>query len=178
MADWIKIKNEYITTSISYRKLAVKHNVSFATLRARAEKENWVELRKTQKHKTSTKLAQKTADVLVDKEVNRIARVLSLSDRLSDKLEQAIDELDKMLVTHKTKTKTVEYNHNIAIGKPTKEIIKEEEELLSIDSIIDKAGLKQLASALKDIKDIQSNNKETVDTTKLDDILKAVSDVD
>ena len=41
MTDWIAIKNDYINTDISYRKLAGKYNVSFATLRARAKKEDW-----------------------------------------------------------------------------------------------------------------------------------------
>lgn len=176
MIDWIKIKNEYINGNISYRKLAEKYNISFSALRLVAEKEKWVDLKKEQQHKISTKLAQKTADLIVDKEVDRIARITFLADRLSDKLEQAIEELDRAMVTHKTKIKTVEYNHEIAKGKPTKEVIEEEEKLIEVIGIIDKAGLKQLTAALKDIKDIQTADNNT-DTTTLDRVIEVLDAV-
>lgn len=152
--EWLKIKNEYINTGISYRKLAEKHNVSFATLQVRAKKESWTNERDKQYDKVETMVRQKTANVIVGKEVDRIARITSLADQLSDKLEQAIEELDRTMVTHKKKTRTIEYKDKQATGKPTKETIEEEEKLVEIASIIDKAGLKQLTGALKDIKEI------------------------
>lgn len=177
-SNWTKIKNEYATTNISYRALALKHKVSFASLRFNAEKEHWTELRKTHRHKFSTKLAQKTVDTQVNKEIDRISRISSIADRLIDKMERAIDELDRAIVSNKKKTKIVEYNHDVAIGKPTKEVIEETETLVEVTSIIDRAGLKQLSSALKDLKDIQvASSASTSDNTKLDDVLKAVTDV-
>lgn len=38
MADWLKIKTEYISTTISQRDLAVKHGVNQKTLERRAKK--------------------------------------------------------------------------------------------------------------------------------------------
>lgn len=40
MSKWDDIKTEYITTDIGTRPLAEKHNVSYSTLRKRAEREN------------------------------------------------------------------------------------------------------------------------------------------
>lgn len=156
--DWIKIKNEYITTNISQRKLAEKYKVSASTLMQKANRENWAKENKQTVSKIEARMKQKAIEKIADKEVNRIARIGTLADRLSDKLEQAIEELDRAMVTHKTKTKTIEYDNEFP--KPTKEVIEEEEQLIEISSIIDKAGLKQLASALKDIKDIQTATTE------------------
>ena len=155
MADvnWLAIKNEYINTNISYRKLAEKYSVSFATLRARAKKEDWVAQRTAQQHKVSTAVARKSAAVVVKKEVDRVARVTSAADALLEKLEQAIGQLDNYIVTNKRKIKTVEYDNKS--GKLSKEVTTETENLEVVDGVVDRLGLRQLASALKDLKDVQ-----------------------
>lgn len=45
MSKWDDIKTEYITTDIGTRPLAEKHNVSYSTLRKRAEREKWAQKR-------------------------------------------------------------------------------------------------------------------------------------
>lgn len=162
MPDWIKIKNEYINTNISYRKLAEKYNVSFSTLQVRGKKERWKNERDKQCDKVEAKIRQKTADVIVKKEIKQIDRKYELADRLLDKLERAIEELDLSLVTNKRKVRTIEYKDDKAIGKPTKEVIDETEEILKMSGIVDRAGIKQLASALKDIRDVQSEKDDSV----------------
>lgn len=154
-ADWLKIKSEYITTEISYRDLAQKHDVSFSTLQVRAKNEKWKDERIRHRDNVGAKLRQKTVDVIVQKEARIIDRKYALSEKLLDKMEKAIEELDLLMVTNKKRIRTIEYNDNTAVGKPTKETIDDTETILQMASIIDRAGLKQLASALKDIKDIQ-----------------------
>lgn len=58
-ANWDKIKNEYITSRISYRNLAEKYNVSFSTLKDRAKREEWFKKRKEFRNKVDTKTTQK-----------------------------------------------------------------------------------------------------------------------
>lgn len=175
--DWLKVKNEYVNTNISYAKLAKKHEINISTLTKKAVAEKWADIRKQTVSKIEAKMKQKTADVIVDKEVNRIARITSLADRLSDKLELAIEELDRTMVTHKTKTKTIEYNYDKVAGKPTKEVIEEEEKLIEVVGIIDKMGLKQLTAALKDIKDIQIERDSQADTATIDLVSSVLSEV-
>lgn len=93
--DWIKIKNEYINTNISYRKLADKYKVSKNQVANRAKDENWQELRKKQRDKIETKLGQKTADKIVDAEVDRIGRLLTSADTAQKKIDQALKQLTK-----------------------------------------------------------------------------------
>lgn len=176
--DWKKIKNEYITTNISQRKLAEKYNISASTLTKRANREQWHKTSNNISNKVATKTEEKLIEKFSDKEVDRIARISSLADQLSDKLEQAIKELDRTMVTHKTKTRVIEYKNSNALSKPTKETIEEDEQLLEVSSIIDKNGLKQLTGALKDIKEIQTTISDKIQVvTEIDPLSKALQEL-
>lgn len=156
MADWQAIKTEYITTDTSYRKLAQKYGIHYKVISERGKDEGWVELRSQHRDKTLTK----TLDKISDKQANKMARIDQLTDRLLDKLERAIDELDMQLYKHTDKTKVIEYNNDRRPDKPTKETIHEEEKLLEAKTIVDRQGLKQIASALRDIKEVKMLRSE------------------
>lgn len=164
--DWIAVRNEYINGNCGYRKLAEKYGIPFGTLRARAKKEKWPKLREKQMHRISTKTAQKTAEQIAKQEAERAARIYAASDELLIRIEQAIRELDQAQVSHKKKTKTVEYKDKRAAGKPTKEIVTEVEDLVTVPSIVDRKGLQQIATALKavwDIAETDSSGEEIED---------------
>lgn len=155
--NWEAIKCEYITDSTtSYRKLAEKYGISYNAIGNRARKENWQE----QRDQYSTKTVTKALEKISDKKADKMARIDDLADKLLDKLEQAITELDLQLFKHTDKTKVIEYNNDRRPDKPTKETIHEEEKLLEAKSIVDRQGLKQIASALKDIKDVKMLRSE------------------
>ena len=156
MADWQAIKTEYITTDTSYRKLAQKYGIHYKVISERGKAEDWVELRSQHRDKTLTK----TLDKISNKQSDKMARLDKLTDKLLDKLEQAIEELDLQLAKHTDKTKTIEYDNDRRPDKPTKETIHEEEKLLEVKSIVDRQGLKQIASALKDIKEVKMLRSE------------------
>lgn len=156
MADWKKIKTEYITTDTSYRKLAQKYGIHYKVISARGKAEGWVELRSQHKDKTITK----TLDKISDKQADKMSRIDDLADLLLEKLEQAITELDLQLAKHTDKTKTIEYDNDRRPDKPTREVVHEEEKLLEVKSIVDRQGLKQIASALKDIKEVKMLRSE------------------
>ena len=89
MADcnWKKIKTEYITTDVSLRKLAAKHNVGESTLFARASKEKWVEQREQHQSKT----VAKTIDAISKKQVDRAANLVSVADILLAKVKDLVE---------------------------------------------------------------------------------------
>ena len=62
MADWRKIKTEYITTDTSYRDLCKKHNVAYSTLSRKAKAEHWPELRTQNESKLTSKVVEKVID--------------------------------------------------------------------------------------------------------------------
>ena len=156
MADWKTIEAEYITTDTSYRKLAQKYGVSYQAICRRSQENGWIEKREQHTNKTVSKAIGKISN----RQAGKIARIDHLADKLLEKLEQAIDELDLQLCKHTDKTKTIEYNNEERPDKPTKEIIHEEEKLLEVKSIIDRQGLKQISSALKDIKEVKMLQSE------------------
>ncbi len=150
--DWTAIRKEYITDeSSSYRKLAKKYGVSLTAITNKAKQENWVEKRRQFKDKTTAK----TIEVLSDKSADKLTRVMDITDKLLNKIERAVEELDIQLFKDVVKTKVIEYNHDLRPDKPTKETIHEEEKVIEVKSIVDRSGLKAIASALRDIKEIQ-----------------------
>jgi len=90
-------------------------------------------------------------------------------NKLIDKLEEATQELNKYIIRNKVKQKEVIYDNKTM--KPSKETILENEDIKFIEGDIDRNGLKQLTSSLKDLKEILS---ETV----VDDILEYHLDSD
>ena len=146
--DWIKIKNEYINGNISYRKLAEKYGISTTAICNRAKAEKWVDLKKKQLNKTCTKVIQKTADKIVDRNV----RLLEISDKLTSKINKAVEELDMRLTEQ---------------GKVDVDMVE-----------VDR--LNKLTKALKDIKDIQTAytdvSAEGKNTVKLNSILEQLKD--
>lgn len=88
MADWQKIKTEYITMDTSYRKLAQKYGVDQATIARRAKKEDWVSSRQQHADKTQAKIL--TADT--KNKADRAARLMTVADKLLQKVEQAVDQ--------------------------------------------------------------------------------------
>lgn len=162
MAEWNKIKNEYINGYISQRKLAEKHGIPYQTLRDRAIKEKWNDRRKAQRAKIGEKTEQKTAEILADREAKRLLRISDAADRLLEKIEEATEQLDQFIITNRVRQKEVKYvSAKAGFGKPQKEIVKEVEDKRVIKADhLDRMGLKQLASALKDLKDIQFTDRE------------------
>ncbi len=146
--DWIKIKNEYINTSISYRKLAEKHDIAFQTLRDKALKDKWFECRKKQREKISIKTAQKTADKIAKAEADRITKVLDLADKISPKIIKAIDQLETVLVDNK----------KINTG------------------IVDTYKLRQIIQSIKDLKDIVKTDNQNNDD-EVNKNMKALSEL-
>ena len=92
MADWEKIKAEYLTTDISMRDLAQKYGVHYTTIGKKAAKEDWQTQRQQQADKTLTKML--TADT--KKKVDRASRLMTVADKLLRKVEQAVDDEQPM----------------------------------------------------------------------------------
>ena len=95
MADWQKIKTEYITTDTSYRKLAKKHGVSHVQIGNVGKQENWVELRRQHLDKTLTK----TVDTISNMQVDRATKLISVADLLLDRVKSLVEDNPELLVS-------------------------------------------------------------------------------
>ena len=93
--DWVQIKAEYISGTMSASKLAEKYEVSVYAIRKRSGKERWQELRKQNQSETANKIAEKINTEKVKKTVREIDRVVAVASKLITKLNRAVNELDK-----------------------------------------------------------------------------------
>ena len=157
--DWNAIRYDYLTSDMSYKDLCTKHGVKYGALSKIASKEGWHSARKEGKSSL----------------VSREERILSISDTLLDKIEKSISELDRCVVKCKERTKTLEYDYDTK--KPINEIVEEKEDIQIIEGMIDKMGLKQLVSTLKDIKDIHRSIEGTDETAEEDGGVIILSEV-
>lgn len=82
----------------------------------------------------------------------RQKRILEISDRILDKVDAALLEVDRTVMKIKEKEKIVEYDSDLK--KPVSEKHTETEKVEIVDSVIDTSSLKQIVATLKDIKDI------------------------
>ena len=162
--DWLMIKNEYITGCGSMRELAEKHGVSQSVLRHRAAAERWKDERTNTAQKQHKKIVQTVVQKTADRESDRIVRLLSIGDRLADCLDQAAGELDRQTVKRSVKTKEVEYGDPDAKGRPTREVVREDVEIVDVGGLpIDRIGLRQLAATLKDLRDVAQTGRTDED---------------
>lgn len=160
--DWLKIRNEYIAGGGSYRALAEKYEVSLDTVKRRASAEGW----KNERTKTAPKIHQKTVRKVVertsDKAADRIVHLLSIGDRLAEKLERAANDLGEYY-TVKRKTSHVEKDDD---DKP---VAVEETAEIAVQgpSAINGANLRQLAATLKDLRDVAQTGRTDEDDAAL-----------
>lgn len=89
MADIAEVKQEYITTDLSYRNLADKFGMSLSKISKAAKAENWPEERKQFRDKCNTKTLNRASNTIAKRRV----RVLDAADRLLDKWESCLEKV-------------------------------------------------------------------------------------
>lgn len=89
--NWLKIKLEYETTSISQRKLSDKYSVSYNTLKDKANREKWAKSKIETHIKITSKARQKTIDKISKEESNRNLKHLQSWDKLLNEVENRVD---------------------------------------------------------------------------------------
>lgn len=124
----------------------------------------WKEKKVLKEDKKSTKTIEKVIEKESEKEAQQIVDIKSIANDLALKIIKANSELNMHIARNKKKTKIVEYDYKC--NKPSKETINEQEEIKSYIDIIDRKGLKELTSALKDINDIVNNKQNENNTTQ------------
>ena len=144
--NWIKIRNEYETTNISYRKLAEKYNVSFKTLSPRAKREAWTKTKEEIQDKIRTKTGQKS----IEKISNRNARHIAMMDKVLDKVDKVLDDqltkelffgelIDKGVINHNKLAKMMDIIEKVQKGHRVAEDIIDAKDINKLD--IDKQKL-------------------------------------
>ena len=87
MADWKKLKKEYVAGGCSYRSLSAKYGVPFGSLRRVAAKEHWTDLRAQAEAKADTDIVE-----AVGKQNGKMGKeIYAAADLLLRKLLEAVE---------------------------------------------------------------------------------------
>ena len=148
--DWVKIRTEYVTTGISQRELANKYNLSLSGISKKAKAEDWVKKRESYQNRRATKVERKVIERDVEKTWTQMERLAKATDKLLEKVEIAIEQLDKVIVVE-----TVNTVKNIKLKNGNKRVTTKSRKAKSSKvSVLDRKGLQELSTTLKNIKDI------------------------
>lgn len=90
----------------------------------------------------------------------RQKKLSKVADRLLDKICQAVEELDVQLVTEVCKEKEVYYDNEDKPGKVTREVTHETKKITRVDVPVDRDGIRELASALKEVQALSREENE------------------
>lgn len=170
--DWKQLEKEYIlsdykSVSAFLKDKNIKQNGS-----TKKSTKGWKNKKVLKEEQKSTKIIEKVIEKESEKEAQQIADIKSIANELAFNVLKANSELNRHIARSKTKTKTVTYDPKAL--KPSKEVTKEQEEVNEYISIIDRQGLKMLASALKDLNEILANKKEN-DTNNINQNIQNIA---
>lgn len=149
---WNELKKEYLLGDYKSIKTFCKDKNIPYNGNTKVQTNGWSNEKGIKEAQKSDKIIEKVIEKEAEKEAKKIVNVKDTAEALLIKINESIGELNKYYSRDKKKSKTVEYDYKV--GKPKKEITEEIEEIREFQSIIDKLGLKNLASALKDVNDI------------------------
>lgn len=130
--DWKEIKAEYIAGGTSYRKLAAKYSVPFSTLKDRAKREKWTDLKTQAQHNADTTLTQSIGEQNGAYTVS----IHTVADKLLEKITDLLEDKD----AHHMSIGTQGIKHLTSALKDIKDIkdIKSDIDLKEQNARIDK----------------------------------------
>lgn len=90
--DWNRIREEYITTDVGYRKLSEKWNVSFNTLKDRAKREMWFSKREHFRADVRTKTLRVVSDYTIKSGAEKLINLKRAADSLTDLINAVLQD--------------------------------------------------------------------------------------
>lgn len=175
--DWKQLEKEYILSDYKTVSSFLKDKGINNNAYIRRVTKGWKEKKSQNSDKKVAKIIEKVTEKESEKEAQQIADIKSIANDLALNIIKANNQLETYIVKNKKKTKKVKYDYKVS--KPSEEEVTEKEEIEIMEGIIDRQGLKMLASALKDLNEIIGENKDTNKETlnKLDEVLKGLGGV-
>lgn len=128
MADWQKIKTEYITKGTSYRKLAQQHGLSYRSVADKGSSEGWVELRNQYLTKTTSDIV----DAVGAQDVTRATKLQTVADKVLSMVEAYIEASGPLEIDSQS------MKHISGVLKDIKEVLRSPKDLEEQDARIAK----------------------------------------
>ena len=175
--DWKQLEKEYILGDYKSVSAFLKDKEITNNAYTRRNTKGWKAKKSQNTDRKVAKIIEKVTEKEAETEAQQIVDIKSIANDLALNIIKANSQLETYIVKNKKKTKKVKYDYKLS--KPNEEEITEEEKIDTMTGIIDRQGLKMLASALKDLNEIIGNDKETNQEAleKLDEVLKELGGV-
>lgn len=175
--DWKQLEKEYILSNYKSVSAFLKDKGINNNGTTRKHTSGWKDKKRQKEDKKATKTIEKTIEKESEKEAQQIVDIKSIANDLALNIIKANSQLETYMVKSKKKTKKVKYDYKSM--KPKEENIEEHEEIEKMQGIIDRQGIKMLASALKDLNDILADKKENnkIDLNNAREILVKIKEV-
>lgn len=152
--SWAEIEAEYINSGISQKALADKYGIKLSTLQKQSAKGKWSEKRQRYAKKKRKKVTDKLHDKDVRKTVKDIERVCDAAGRLIEKVNRAINQLDKQtyitLDDLKVETKEEVSEESSRFHQTKRRKMK----TARMDALIDTKRMSEISRTLRDLKEI------------------------
>lgn len=156
--DWKQLEKEYILSDYKSVSAFLKDKDIKNNGTTRKHTSGWKDKKRQKEDKKATKTIEKVTEKEAEKEAQQIVDIKSIANDLALNIIKANSQLETYIVKNKKKTKKVKYDYKVS--KPKEEEIIEEEQIDTMEGIIDRQAVKQLASALKDLNEILTDKKE------------------
>lgn len=99
MPDWAKLKEEYVSGTMSLRDMAEIHEIPWSTVRKHAMNEKWAQAREQRRHKVEQaveqKAVKKAAKEIWDEQATKERirqKLLKISEKWIDRYTQLMEE--------------------------------------------------------------------------------------
>ena len=168
--DWKQLEKEYILSDYKSVSAFLKDKDIKNNGTTKKHTYGWKDKKRQKEDKKATKTIEKVTEKEAEKEAQQIADIKSIANDLALNIIKANSQLETYIVKNKKKTKKVKYDYKVS--KPSEEEVTEKEEIETMEGIIDRQGLKMLASALKDLNEIIGESKETNEVEDLTPLAK------
>lgn len=150
--DWNAIKSEYITTSISYRKLAAKYNMPRRTIEDKAKKELWTADRDEYRGKTVAATVKRVSRKTSEDNAKKLLKLQGAADSLAGVINEVFTDSEQFK------------RHIVTEGLGMGETRVGERVMKKVDTkaIKDLTGaLKDLAYVMRDIYDLPTKQEQS-----------------
>ena len=173
--DWNQLEKEYMlsdykSVSAFLKDKGIKRNGS-----TQQAVKGWNEKKVQKEFKKGSRTIEKVIEKEAEKEAQQIADIKSIANDLALNIIKANSQLETYIVKNKKKTKKVKYDYKVS--KPSKEEITEEEQIDTMQGVIDRQGLKMLTSALKDLNDIIGDKGQGQSINNVKEVLVKIKEV-
>lgn len=156
--DWKKLEREYILSDHKSVSSFLKEKGISRNKTTNTQTKEWNSKKHQKEIEKTSKIIEKVTEEEAEKEAEKIVDIKSIANDLALNIIKANSQLETYIVKSKKKTKKVRYDYKVS--KPKEEEIIENEEIKTMDGIIDRQGLKMLASALRDLNEIIGNKDQ------------------